>query len=429
MTDRPRSQEAYQELCQFLPGGVNSPVRASKGLIYPPLVVASGKGDILTDLDHNAYIDYCGSWGAAIHGHANPQINDAVQKRLALGSSFGATTAIEGELARKICRHVLSIDRIRFVSSGTEATMSAIRLARGFTQRDIIVKFNGNYHGHSDALLVQAGSGVLGIPQASSAGIPQDVIRNTLSLPYNDVKALRDLFKDPLKSRNVAAVIFEPIAANMGVVPPTDEFLQALTEETQRVGALLICDEVVTGFRVGLGGAQSRYGFQPDLTCFGKIIGGGFPVAAFGGRQEIMDMLAPLGPVYQAGTLSGNPVAMEAGLQALSMLEEPGIYEELERKSAIITEPIHQLIRQKELPFCLHRVGSMFTLFCGCREVHNLEQALKANVEEYAKFFRYLFEHGVYAPPAQHEAWFVSLVHTQEHLEKTRDLILRYIGT
>jgi glutamate-1-semialdehyde 2,1-aminomutase len=305
--------------------------------------------------------------------------------------------------------------------------MSAIRLARGFTQRDIIVKFNGNYHGHSDALRVQAGSGVLGIPPASSAGIPQDVIRNTFSLPYNDVNALRALFQDPTKSRNIAAVIFEPIAANMGVVPPTNEFLLTLTEETQRTGALLICDEVVTGFRVGLGGAQTRYGIQPDLTCFGKIIGGGFPVAAFGGRQEIMDMLAPLGPVYQAGTLSGNPVAMEAGLQAITMLEGPGVYEELERKTAIITEPIHQLIRQKELPLCLHRVGSMFTLFFGCCEVHNLNQALQADLEEYAKFFRYLFEHGIYAPPAQHESWFVSLAHTQEHLERTRDLILRYL--
>ncbi len=348
MKTRAKSQQIYQQLCQVIPGGVNSPVRACKSMDQIPMVADHAYGDIIVDADGRAYIDFCGSWGALIHGHAHPAILDAVQRRMAKGTSFGVTTALEGEVAQEMIKLVPSIEKIRFVCSGTEAAMSVARLARGFTHRNLIVKFSGNYHGHADFFLIQAGSGVLEVsPTASSEGIPEDIVKNTICLPYNDRKACQMLFSHPDYQDRIAAVILEPIAGNMGVVPADIGFIQFLREATEKMGALLIFDEVITGFRVAKGGAQAIYPVRPDLACYGKIIGGGFPVAAFGGRREIMDYLAPLGPVYQAGTLAGNPIAMEAGLQSLRLLQRPGFYEELLRKTTLFIEPIEARIHEK----------------------------------------------------------------------------------
>lgn len=415
----------YQRLCEVLPAGVNSPVRSFKGLGLPPMVVKSGQGDSITDAEGNVFIDYCLSWGPLVHGHAHPAIVGPVQKRMALGTSFGITTEIEEQLARKIVQAVPSVERIRFVSSGTEATMSAVRVARGFTRRDYVVKFAGNYHGHADFFLVQAGSGVLDLPESSSAGIPSALVQHMFCLPYNDSKAIIDLFA--AQGDKIAAVILEPIAANIGVVPAERPFIQTLREQTTKYGALLIFDEVVTGFRLGLNGAQGYFGVTPDLSCFGKIIGGGFPAAAFGGRREVMECLAPLGAVYQAGTLSGNPVAMEAGLQTLLMLEKKGTYEELERKANVITKPVQEWIEKHKLNACMQQVGSMFTLFFGQKKVRNLDDARGLDLNLFARFFRFMYTHGVYLPPSQQEAWFVSTVHEERHLEKTRDLVLQFL--
>lgn len=427
MKPRPVSQKIYSELCELIPGGVNSPVRACYDVEQLPMVASHGLGDRIFDVDNYAYIDFCGAWGALIHGHAAPQIVNAVQKRAEKGMAFGITTPIEKELAKKIISLMPSIQKIRFVSSGTEATMSAVRLARGFTQRDLIIKFDGNYHGHADSFLVKAGSGVMGLSQSSSAGIPMAIIQHTLSLPYNDSEAFKAALRTAAVRDQLAAVIVEPVAGNMGVVPATKEFLKTLREETKEIGALLILDEVITGFRLSKGGAQALYNIVPDITCLGKIMGGGMAAAAFGGRREIMEMLAPLGPIYQAGTLSGNPLAMEAGLQALQMIEEEGFYESLEKKTALLVEPIKEVIKRKQLSACVQQVGSMFTLFFGVCEVRNREEALQADSKRYAALFRYLFEDGVYIPPAQQEAWFVSAAHTQEHLEYTRDLLLSFL--
>lgn len=421
-----KTQEIYDELCAVIPGGVDSPVRSCKAMQQLPMVVTSATKDMLVDVDGNQYIDYCGSWGALIHGHAHPSILNAIKQRMQLGTTFGITTPLEGELARKIISLIPSIQKIRFVSSGTEATMSAVRLARGFTGRDLIIKFNGNYHGHADFFLVQAGSGVLGLtPTSSSAGIPIDIVKHTLSLPYNDLTAIRTAFQE--HKNHIAAVIVEPVAGNMGVVPASNEFLHLLSEETKKSGSLLIFDEVITGFRVSRGGAQGLYEVTPDLTCLGKIMGGGLPAAAFGGREDIMNFLAPLGPVYQAGTLSGNPLAMEAGLQALKLLEYDGFYEELEEKTRILTEPIQQMINKNGIHACIQQTGSMFTLFFGCRHVRSMEDAHRLNSDLYGQLFRYLFDNGIYIPPSPHEAWFVSSAHTKEHLNYTRDHILQFI--
>lgn len=426
---RLNSKKVYEELCTHIPGGVNSPVRSCKGLLPYPMVVESALADCLTDVDGNNYIDFCGSWGALIYGHAHPKILDAVQKRLSKGTTFGITTEIEGQLARKVSELMPSIEKIRFVSSGTEATMSAVRLARGYTKRDLIVKFSGNYHGHADFFLVQAGSGVTQLPHASSAGIPQDTIKNTISLPYNDISACRAFLQDPKWCTQIAAIILEPVAGNLGVVPAKKEFLQMLREESKKIGALLIFDEVISGFRVALGGAQELYGIKPDLTCVGKILGGGFPAAAFGGREEIMNHLAPLGSIYQAGTLSGNPIAMEAGLQTLSLLEQNvGTYESLVQKTEMLIEPIKEVIAKNQFQACIQSVGSMFTLFFGRTSVENFEEAQQLDEELFKEFFQYLFSHGVYIPPAQHEAWFISLVHSEKNIIKTRDLILDFFN-
>lgn len=427
ITSRPKSQQCYQQLCQVLPGGVNSPVRSFKQLGIPPLVAERALGDIVYDVDGNEYIDYCGSWGPLIFGHAHPEIVAAVQQRVAMGTTFGITTPIEGKLAQAIIEHMPSIEKIRFVSSGTEATMTAARIARGYTKRDLLIKFAGNYHGHADFFLIQAGSGVFGLtPTSSSSGIPEDIVRHTVCLPYNNIDACRSFLLDPDQRSRIAAVIIEPIAGNMGCVPASLSFLQMLREVTTAIGAVLIFDEVINGFRVSLGGAQGLYGIDPDLTCLGKIIGGGFPAAAVGGKQELMECLAPLGTVYQAGTLSGNPVAMEAGLKTIEMLTRPGVYEELEAKTNIITQPVRDLLQKRNINACIQQVGSMFTLFFGKTEVSCMEDAKGLDSEAFKRFFCYLFDRGLYFPPAQQEAAFVSLAHTQEHLERTRDLILAY---
>jgi glutamate-1-semialdehyde 2,1-aminomutase len=422
------AEKTYEQLCEVIPGGVNSPVRSFKGLGIPPMVVDYGCKDKIVDVDGNEYIDFCCSWGALIHGHCHPHIIENVKERISKGTTFGITTPIEEKIARKIIQWMPSIEKIRFVSSGTEATMSAIRLARGFTGKNKVIKFTGNYHGHADFLLVQAGSGVIGLsPTSTSAGIPDLIIQHTLCLPYNAIEETYAILNDPQYRHDIAAVIIEPVAANMGVVPAKQEFLDMLRAETEKIGALLIFDEVITGFRLGLQGAQGQYNIKPDLTCLGKVIGGGFPAAAFGGRKEIMDRLAPLGPVYQAGTLSGNPVAMEAGWQALSLAEKQGFYEELERKTHIITQPVKEKIQKQKLNMCVQQVGSLFTLFFGLKKVESMEEGEKLDFDAFAEFFRYMYQNGVYLSPSPYEACFVSSAHEEEHLEKTRDLMLNFL--
>lgn len=401
--DRPLSKEIFNSSCQMIPGGVNSPVRAFPGLQMTPLIAERGEGDMVWDVDGNRYIDYCGSWGALILGHAHPKVVEAAIAQVQMGSSFGMATKVEAEIAAEIMKHTPSIEKIRFVSSGTEAGMSAVRVARGFTGKNTVLKFNGNYHGHFDSFLIRAGSGVSYLDGSSSKGVPPDFVKYTVSLPYNDIDAARSFLRS---QKDLAAVMLEPVAGNMGVVPASREFLQMLREETAKIGALLIFDEVITGFRVGLQSAQGLYKIVPDLSCLGKVIGGGFPAAAFGGRKEIMDCLAPLGQVYQAGTLSGNPVAMKAGLAVLKELETSGFYEDLERKTNIITDPLRQAGVK------VNQVGSMFTVFLGD--------------EKYKKLFVYLFERGIYFPPSQYEACFVSTAHTEEHLEETSTVLMQF---
>jgi glutamate-1-semialdehyde 2,1-aminomutase len=425
--ERPKSKLYFEELSKIIPGGTNSPVRAFKNLGITPMIVDHGTGDVVYDIDGNAYIDYCGSWGPLIHGHAHPEILSVVKSQVNKGTSFGIITNVEDKLAKMIIKHVPSVQKIRFVSSGTEATMSAARLARGFTKRDLLIKFSGHYHGHADFFLVQAGSGVLGNNSTSSSqGIPEDIIRNTVCLPFNETEQCRQFLLDPKNSPRIAGVILEPIAGNMGCVAAKPEFLQMLREVTKTIGALLIFDEVMTGFRVDLGGAQKLYGIEPDLSCFAKIIGGGFPAAAFGGREDVMNCLSPLGEVYQAGTLSGNPIAMEAGYKTLQMLERKGVYDELQAKTEMLIEPIKELLVKKDLNACIQSVGSMFTLFFGVREVNNMDDAKACDLGAFSRFFRYMFERGIYIPPSQHEVWFISLAHKEHHLLKTRDTVLTY---
>ncbi len=422
---RKKSEQIYQAACAVIPAGVNSPVRAFPGMQMTPLIVEKGEGDTLSDADGRTYIDYCCSWGALILGHAPPQVVEAAILQVQRGSTFGISTAVEERLASHIIKHMPSIEKIRFVSSGTEAAMSAIRLARGFTGRPLIVKFIGHYHGHADHLLIQAGSGVAHLPQASSAGVPAEFVQHTRALPFNDLETCRAFLRS---HPQVGAVILEPIAGNIGVVPANPEFLHMLREETAKMGALLILDEVITGFRVGLRGAQGLYGIEPDLTCLGKIIGGGFPAAAFGGRRQIMDYLAPLGTVYQAGTLSGNPVAMSAGLQTLQEIEREGFYSELEAKTNLITLPLKEALSRKKMKACVQQAGSLFTLFFGMDRVTSKEDLATLDEDLYKQFFRYLFEKGIYIPPSPYEACFVSSAHTAHNLIKTRDAMLAFIS-
>ncbi len=414
---RTNSETLFERACQVLPGGVNSPVRAFFSLEMTPLVVARGLGDTIWDVDGHTYIDFCGSWGSLILGHVHPQVARAAIAQINHGSSFGITTEIEEILASQIIRHMPSIEKIRFVSSGTEATMSALRLARGYTGKDLILKFDGNYHGHADHLLIGAGSGVSFLPPGS-AGVPEEMVRFTRSMPYNDVAATRAFLRD---NRNIAAVILEPIAANMGLVPATLEFLEMLREETAKTGALLIFDEVVTGFRVGLHGVQGLYGIKPDLTCLAKIIGGGFPAAAFGGKREIMERLAPLGDVYQAGTLSGNPVAMSAGLAVLRELEKPGFYDQLEAKTHQLLKPVAEIIQRKKLKVYLSQKGSMFSFFFGVDKASSKDDLKTLDHALFKQFFAFLFDRGIYFSPSPYETCFISSAHTDEHLRYTQE--------
>ncbi len=422
--ERLRSLAIYEESCGCIPGGVNSPVRAFTSLGMKPLVVHRGEGSYIEDVDGNRYIDYCGSWGALILGHAHPAVVKAATDQLAQGSSFGISTPYELECALEIKKHFPSMEKMRFVSSGTEAVMSAIRLARGFTGKPGIVKFNGHYHGHSDSLLVQAGSGVSYLSGSSSQGVPASFAQHTASLPFNSKEALLDFLN---AHDDIAAVILEPIAGNMGLVPGELSYMHLLREETKKRGILLIFDEVITGFRVGLTGAQGLYGISPDLTTLGKIIGGGFPAAAFGGKEEIMNLLAPLGPVYQAGTLSGNPVAMCAGLACLKELSAPFFYEKLEEKADFLLRPIEEKILKENLPITLNRLGSLFTLFFGVRKVHSREDLKELDHARFNHFFRTLFETGIYLAPSPYEASFISYAHTEEDLAKTQNAILSYL--
>ena len=412
-----RSESLFERSQRVIPGGVNSPVRAARAVGACPLFIARAEGSKIVDVDGQGYIDYVGSWGPMILGHAHPQVIEALNRAASLGTSYGAPTEAEVILAEKIAASVPSVEKVRLVSSGTEATMSAVRLARAYTQRPVIVKFDGGYHGHGDGFLIKAGSGIatLGIP--GSPGVPQEIAALTVSLPYNDLNSVQELFKE--KGRQIAALIVEPVAGNMGVVPPRPGFLEGLRKITSQSGSLLIFDEVITGFRVALGGAQELFNILPDLTCLGKIIGGGLPVGAYGGREEIMSWIAPAGPVYQAGTLSGNPLATAAGLATLNLLSEKEVYPQLEKKSAFFFEKLEALARSQGLPFRVTRVGSMGSFFFTREPVTDFTTVQQASAEAYGQFFRAMRQRGVYLAPSAFEALFISLAHSQEDLEKT----------
>ncbi len=413
-----RSQELYAAARRHIPGGVNSPVRAFRAVGGEPIFIRSAEGAWLTDEDGRRYIDYVGSWGPMIVGHAHPEVIAAVREAAGRGLGYGAPTAAETEMAELICELVPSIEKVRMVNSGTEATMSAIRLARGFTGRDKVIKFEGCYHGHVDSLLVKAGSGALTLGVPTSPGVPAGLAADTLTLAYNDAAQVREAFAR--HGAEIAAVIVEPVAGNMSCVPPRPGFLETLRECCDAHGALLILDEVMTGFRVALGGAQALYGVRPDLTTLGKVIGGGMPVGAFGGRAEIMDRLAPDGPVYQAGTLSGNPVAMAAGLATLRLVREPGFHERLAATAERLTEGLRERARAAGVALTCNRVGAMFGLFfTAAAEVTCFAEVMACDAERFARFFRGMLERGVYLAPSAFETGFVSSAHGEAEIEAT----------
>ena len=404
------SNQIFEKLTKLIPGGVNSPARAFGLVDVKPIVAASAKGDLLIDADDKTFIDFVCGWGALILGHNHPAVVSALEKQLEKGICFVNSHELELELAETIQSLMPHMEKMRFVSSGTEATMSAIRLARAYSEKNLLVKFDGNYHGHSDPLLVKAGSAVATINSSSSSkGVPD---QNTVSLPFNDIDALQNLFDQ--RGGEIGAVIVEPVVGNMGVVPALQSFLQKLRDLTEKYSAILIFDEVMCGFRIGLHGAQKLYGITPDLTCLGKIIGGGLPAAAFGGKREIMDQLAPLGEVYQAGTLSGSPMAMAAGLATLREISKPGVFEELIRKKQILI---------KDLPACVQHVGAMFTIFWGAEKVQNFEDSKKLDHTLFRKFFSFAYDRGIYFPQSPYEAGFISLAHTDEHLRYVRSVL------
>ncbi len=412
-----KSIEAFKKAQELIPGGVNSPVRAFKSVKLNPLFISKGKGAYITDIDGNQFIDFVASWGPLIFGHAHDTILAAINEAAQKGTSYGAPTEYETEMAALIVEMVPSIEKVRMVNSGTEATMSAIRLARGYTKRECILKFAGNYHGHGDSFLIKAGSGAITLGLPDSPGVTSSTAKDTLIAEYNNLDSVRALFQQ--KGGEIAAIIVEPVAGNMGVVPPAKGFLEGLREIATQYGALLIFDEVITGFRLAKGGAQEYYNVMPDLTTLGKIIGGGLPVGAYGGRKEIMDMLAPIGPVYQAGTLSGNPLAMSAGIAMLKLIKNtPDFYTELERKAAILEQGILNNMQLTGIKGLINRVGSMMTFFFTKeKQITSFEEAMKSDSDTYARYFKMSLESGIYLAPSQYECLFVSYAHSDKDIE------------
>ncbi|QDY83802.1 glutamate-1-semialdehyde-2,1-aminomutase [Paenibacillus polymyxa] len=411
-----RSKAAFDEAKQYIPGGVNSPVRAFKSVGITPVYIDRGEGSRVYDIDGQSYIDYVCSWGPLIMGHAHPEVVKALQAAVVKGTSFGAPTLAETEMAKLVCERVPSMDIVRMVNSGTEATMSAIRLARGFTKRSKILKFEGSYHGHADSLLIKAGSGVATLGLPDSPGVPEVVATHTITVPYNDLASVKLAFEK--FGEEIAAIIVEPVAGNMGVVPPQPGFLEGLREVTQQYGSLLIFDEVMTGFRVGLHSAQGRFGVTPDLTCLGKVIGGGLPVGAYGGRRDILEQIAPTGPIYQAGTLSGNPLAMAAGYSTLKLLT-PEVYDRLEERAARLQAGFERNARELGIPVTINRVGSMVCPFFTDEKVVNFDTAKTSNQDHFRRYFTELVNEGISVAPSQFEGMFVSGVHTVEDIDAT----------
>jgi len=422
------SETLFQEAQKYIPGGVNSPVRAFRGVGGTPLFFKHAEGAYIFDEDDRRYIDYIGSWGPMILGHADPRIKEALHAQVDLGVGYGAPTAIETEMAKKVCELVPSIDMVRMVNSGTESTMSAIRLARGYTGRDKIVKFEGCYHGHVDSLLVKAGSGALTLGVPTSPGIPASLAEHTLTLTYNDIDSVRETFST--LGDQIAAIIVEPVAGNMNCVPPVPGFLEGLREVCDDYGTVLIFDEVMTGFRVSLGGAQGLYGVTPDLTTLGKIIGGGLPVGAFGGKREIMEHISPLGPVYQAGTLSGNPLAMAAGLATLNAISEPGFHERLSEKTRKLREGLKAVADAADIPLTVQGAGAMFGIFFTDEpEVTRFDQVMNCDVERFKRFFQGMLKEGIYLAPSAFEAGFTSAALSDEDIDNTLDAARKVMAT
>lgn len=418
-----RSDELFSAACRHIPGGVNSPVRAFRGVGGTPVFFSRAEGAYLHDADGRRYIDYVGSWGPAILGHAHPDVIREVQAAAVDGLSFGAPTELEIRMAEKVCELVPSMDMVRMVSSGTEATMSAIRLARGYTGRDIMVKFEGCYHGHADSLLVKAGSGALTLGVPGSAGVPAALAELTVTLEYNNLQQVEDFFRE--QGNKIACIIVEPVAGNMNCIPPVPGFLEGLRRVCDQYGSVLIFDEVMTGFRVALGGAQAHYGIRPDLTTLGKVIGGGMPVGAFGGKREIMEKIAPLGPVYQAGTLSGNPIAMRAGLKTLELISAPGFYDRLSQKAATLCASLEKAAQENGVALTTHQVGGMFGIFFTDKKVTSYAEALSGDVEAFKKFFHAMLAEGVYLAPSAFEAGFISTAHSDADLLATAEAAKR----
>ena len=411
------SEKLFRAAKKLIPGGVNSPVRAFQNVGGHPLFIARGSGAYLTDVDGNNYIDYVGSWGPLIAGHAHPKVLEAIRQSSLLGTSFGAPSPLEVEMAKFLTRHIPSLQRVRLVNSGTEAVMGALRAARGFTGRNKILKFSGGYHGHADYLLVKAGSGALTHGRPDSLGVPAEFAEHTLVAPYNDLEATRQLAR--LHHKDLAAIIVEPVAGNMGCVPPKPDFLPGLRKIADETGALLVFDEVMTGFRVALGGAQALYGIRPDMTTLGKIIGGGLPVGAYGGRADVMKCVSPEGAVYQAGTLSGNPVAMAAGLATLKLIATPKAHLKLQRKTERLAKGLIEAAERAGLQVQVPRSCGMLSLFFSPRPVENLDDAMAADAEAFRKFFHEMLQRGIYLPPSPYEAWFISLAHGENEIAKT----------
>ncbi len=414
---REKSESFFSRAQQLIPGGVNSPVRACKSVGCNPLFIERAAGSKIYDVDGNEFIDFVCSWGPMILGHNHPAVVEAVQKALANGTSFGAPTPLEVELAELVTEALPAVEKVRFVNSGTEATMSAIRLARGYTGKNVVVKFDGCYHGHADSFLVKAGSGLITLGIPGTPGVPEDIVKNTVSIPYNNIDILEKTLRDD--SLDIACVIIEPVAANMGVVLPQPNFLQKLRDLTSELGILLIFDEVITGFRLSYGGAQEKFNIMPDLTCMGKIIGGGLPVGAYGGKKEIMAHIAPEGPVYQAGTLSGNPLAMAAGVATLKILKEPGFYKALNDKAEKFAIELQQLAAKYVPQTTLNRVGSVMTTFFTGEPVTDFDSAMKADTEKYSFFYREMLNQGIYLAPSQFEGAFISAAQSENDLTKT----------